>query len=325
MENLVSFPALGLSLTLNRVAFTLFGHQFYWYGVIIALGFLLAVLWCYRKSPQFGIAGDTLIDFLIFAVPISILSARIYYIIFYLDLYRDSSGKLDFSEMIRIWDGGIAIYGGIIGAVLTLYLFCKIKKISFGAFADLGCMGLLIGQSIGRWGNFVNVEAYGRETSLPWRMGIYKSGAYLEVHPTFLYESLWNLIGFLIIALILRKRRKFDGQLFLSYLAWYGFGRMLIEGLRTDSLYIPGTAIRVSQLLACATCIVSIALLLYVLLVKKPDGKYLYVNHIARKHMRTTVSATDNEANNTIEGDDFDGSDHRRESTGGENQDTDQG
>lgn len=311
MEKLVSFPGFGITLTINRVAFSLFGLNFYWYGVIIAAGFLLAVLWCYRQAPRIGIPGDTLIDFLIFAVPISIICARLYYIIFYLDLYRDRSGKLDLIKMLSIRDGGLAIYGGVIGAVLTLLVFSKIKKISFGALADVGCMGLLIGQCVGRWGNFTNVEAYGSVTTLPWRMGIYENDAYLEVHPTFFYESLWNLIGFCLIGLVLRKRRKFDGQLFLFYIAWYGFGRMLIEGLRTDSLYVPGTMLRVSQLLAGVTFILAAVVLLYFLFVKKPNPQNLYVH-------RKKISG---KKNKTDKGDEFYGADHRREGSSGKDQD----
>jgi phosphatidylglycerol:prolipoprotein diacylglycerol transferase len=312
-------------LTLNRVAFTLFGHNFFWYGSIIAFGFLLAVLWCYRQAPQFGIVSDTLIDMLIFAVPISIICARIYYIIFYLDLFRDSSGNLVFGKMVRIWDGGIAIYGGIIGGILTLFVFCKIKKLPFGAFADLGCMGLLIGQCVGRWGNFVNVEAYGSETTLPWRMGIYDAGTYLQVHPTFLYESLWNLLGFFLIALILKNRRKFDGQLFLSYIGWYGLGRMFIEGLRTDSLYIPGTVIRVSQMLAAVTFILAVSILIYVLVLKKPTSKTLFVNGSDNELLRKkAVNQDTEEIIKETKGDECYGTDHGRESTGSENQNTDE-
>lgn len=222
MTRTVLFPGLGLEFHLNRVAFTLFGLPIYWYGVIIALGFLLAVVFCYKMAPRFGIKPDDVIDLLFFAVPLAIIGARLYYIIFYLDLYRNEDGSYDFLEMVDIRDGGLAIYGGVIAAVLTLIVFCRVKKINFFAFADVGVFGLLIGQCVGRWGNFMNVEAYGGPTDLPWRMGIdaYVNGAwqYLEVHPTFLYESLWNLLGFLLLLFVaLKGGRRFDGQIMWSY------------------------------------------------------------------------------------------------------------
>ena len=284
MMGTVSFPGLGLELTLNRVAFHLGSWPVYWYGIIIAAGFLLAVVFCSRKAPQFGIRQDDIIDMLFFAVPLSIIGARLYYIIFYLDLYRREDGTLDFGAMVRIWDGGLAIYGGVIAAVITLFVFCKVRKIKFLAFADLGVFGMLIGQMIGRWGNFVNIEAYGGPTDLPWRMGIYQyvDGVrqYVEVHPTFLYESLWNLVGLGLLILIAKKWRKFDGQLFLSYFAWYGVGRGFIEGLRTDSLYFFNTPIRVSQVFGFATAVISIVLLIVLLGFRKHDPANLWVNQM---------------------------------------------
>lgn len=282
----VSFPGLGLEeLTVKQIAFHVFGWPIHWYGIIIAVGFLLAVLYCSRKATRFGIRQDDLIDMLFFAVPLSIIGARLYYIIFYLDLYRRQDGTLDFGAMVRIWDGGLAIYGGVIMAVITLFVFCRVRKIKFLAFADLGVFGLLIGQCIGRWGNFVNIEAYGGPTALPWRMGIYEyvDGAlrYAEVHPTFLYESLWNLLGFVLLAIIAKKWRKFDGQIFLSYFAWYGIGRGVIEGLRTDSLYFFNTPIRVSQVFGFATAALAIVFLSYHLLMKKHRSEELWVNRTA--------------------------------------------
>lgn len=270
----LSFPGLGLELELSRVAFSILGRPIYWYGILIALGFLLAVWFCSRQAPRFGIRNDDITDMLFFAVPLSVLGARAYYVLFYLDLYRRADGTLDFGAMVRIWDGGLAIYGGIILAVLTLFVFCRVRHISFFAFADLGVFGLLIGQSVGRWGNFVNIEAYGSVTDLPWRMcapsiaekllsqGLVDAQGYqaildgtLGVHPTFFYESLWNLVGLCLLILLCKRGRRFDGQNFLSYLIWYGFGRFWIEGLRTDSLYLFGTGLRVSQVLALLTCV----------------------------------------------------------------------
>lgn len=288
MTSTIAFPGLGLSLEVNRVAFTLFGVPIYWYGVIIAAGFLLAVAFAYRKAPQFGVVSDTLIDMLLFAVPLAIIGARLYYIIFYLDLFR-VNGKLSLAKMVDIRDGGLAIYGGIIAAAITVVVFCKVRKFKVGPYLDLGAFGLLIGQAIGRWGNFFNVEAYGGETSLPWRMGIYAWNAveqtyvYQEVHPTFLYECLWNVLGFALLLLVAKKWRKFDGQVFLSYVAWYGLGRMMIEGLRADSLYffgltLFGMPIRTSQVLAAVSALVSIILLVYHLKFRHHTPEELLVN-----------------------------------------------
>ncbi|WP_186564422.1 prolipoprotein diacylglyceryl transferase [Lawsonibacter celer] len=278
----VTFPGLGLEFHLDRVAFHLGSWPVYWYGIIIAAGFLLAVLYCSRVSGRFGIKQDDIIDMLFFAVPLAIVGARLYYIVFYLDLFKNEDGSLNFGQMVRIWDGGLAIYGGVIAAVLTLLVFCKVHGIKFLAFGDLGVFGLLIGQMIGRWGNFMNVEAYGGPTSLPWRMGIYEYvdgvAQYVEVHPTFLYESLWNLAGFLLLSQIAKRWRKFDGQIFLSYFAWYGVGRGMIEGLRTDSLYFFHTPIRVSQVFGFVTAAVAIVLLIWNLGVRKHDPAQLWVN-----------------------------------------------
>ena len=283
MTHTVLFPGLGLQLELNPIAFTLFGWPIHWYGVIIAAGFLLAVLYCSHISPRFGIKQDDLLDVLIAGVPLGIVGARLYYIIFYLDLFRKADGSLDFGAMVRIWDGGLAIYGGVIMAVLVGVVVCRIKKISFFAMADVCVFGLLIGQAVGRWGNFVNVEAYGGETTLPWRMGIVEYAAngtarYLEVHPTFLYESLWNIVGLIVLIVIAKRWRKFDGQMFFSYLVWYGVGRGFIEGLRTDSLYFFGTSIRVSQMLGFASALAGAAVLIWMLAVRRPGPERLWVN-----------------------------------------------
>lgn len=275
----VAFPGLGIEeIALNPVAFQIGGWSVYWYGMIIALGFLLAVIYCSYRARSFGIDPEELTDMLIYNVPLAIIGARVYYIIFYLDLYRNSDGTYNFIKMVRIWDGGLAIYGAVIVATLTLLVFCRIKKISFFAFGDLGVFGLLIGQMVGRWGNFVNVEAYGGETTLPWRMGIYELGQYIEVHPTFFYESLWNLLGFVLLVIVAKKWRKFDGQILASYFLWYGFGRGLIEGLRTDSLYFFQTGLRVSQVFGFATAGVALLFILYHLVVKKHTPDQLWVN-----------------------------------------------
>lgn len=265
--NIVSFPGLGLSFQLDPVAFSVFGWPIRWYGIIIATGFLLAVWFCSRRADKYGITQDEIIDLLIYAVPSCIIGARLYYIIFYLDFYRKADGSLDFAKMVRIWDGGLAIYGAILTAILVVCLFCRKRKISFLAFVDLGSMGVIIGQLVGRWGNFVNAEAYGGPTTLPWRMGIFDTVdgvyQYIEVHPTFLYESLWNLLGLILLVFLIDHHRKFDGQLFWSYMAWYGLGRSWVEGLRTDSLYFFSTGLRVSQVLGLIFFIAGAIVLIY--------------------------------------------------------------
>ena len=279
--NPIVFPGLGLELNINRVAFSVFGKDIYWYGIIIACGFILAVTYCYYNAKRFGIVKDRVIDFILFAAPGGIIGARIYYVVFYLSLYRNLDGSFNWGKAIAIWDGGLAIYGGVIAAIIILLIFCAVNKIKFLAFADLGSYGLFIGQAIGRWGNFCNQEAYGGPTTLPWRMGLTVAGEYIEVHPTFLYESVWNLVGLAFAHFVLRKHRKFDGQVFLFYLSWYGLGRFWIEGMRTDSLYLFNTGIRVSQLLAGICFLIAGALLIVLTIKLKHDPERLYVNQAA--------------------------------------------
>lgn len=281
--NPIVFPGLGLELHINRVAFSVFGKDVYWYGIIIACGFFLAVIYCYYNAKRFGIVNDRVIDFVLFAAPGGIIGARIYYVLFYPSLYWNPDGSFNWLRAISIWDGGLAIYGGVIAAIIILLIFCRVKRIKFLAFADLGSYGLFIGQAIGRWGNFCNQEAYGGPTTLPWRMGLTVAGEYIEVHPTFLYESLWNALGLVFAHFVLRKHRKFDGEVFLFYLSWYGLGRMWIEGMRTDSLYLFNTGIRVSQLLAGLCFVIAGALLLVLVVKLKPDPERLYVNQVAAR------------------------------------------
>ena len=212
MEHTISFPALGLNLDINRVAVNLFGKDIYWYGIIICLGFVLAALYVNRRTQEFGVTSDNLMDCLIICVPVGIISARIYYVAFEWGYYSQHP-----DEIIAIWKGGIAIYGAVIGVVIALAVYSRMKKLSFASLCDLAAFGLLIGQCIGRWGNFVNGEAHGGATSLPWGMSI--DGA-SPVHPTFLYESLWNFVGFLVLHFYSKKRR-FKGEMALLYVAWY--------------------------------------------------------------------------------------------------------
>ena len=271
--NEITFPNLGIALNPDRVAFSVFGKDVYWYGIIIALGFILAVLYGSRRAKHFGLTEDHILDMLFVAVPAAIICARLYYCVFYWELFAD-----DPISVLYIWEGGIAIYGAVIGAVLSVLLYCKIKKVPFCPMADVGALGLLIGQSIGRWGNFINREAFGAQTDSFLKMGLQDAaGNVVYYHPTFLYESLWNLIGFVALHFY-SKKRKFDGEVFAAYIAWYGLGRFWVEGLRTDSLYLFGTGIRVSQLVAGVTFVAASAVLLYMHLKRRPDGSGLYVN-----------------------------------------------
>lgn len=247
----------GFSITAPG-SYSIFGLTLYWYGTIIAIGFLLAVIYVTKRSKQFGLTQDNIIDMLICAVPSAVIGARVYYVIFNFSLYKDNLW-----DIFKIRDGGLAIYGAIIFAVLAVIIYCKVKKMPMGPFFDIGALGLLIGQAAGRWGNFMNREAFGRETTVFCRMGLTdSSGNTIFVHPTFLYESLWNLLGLLLLHLFSKSgKRRYDGQIFAMYVAWYGFGRMLIEGLRTDSLYLFSTGLRVSQVLAALSVIVAVVYL----------------------------------------------------------------
>ena len=276
-ESEISFPFLGI-FGLNPPAyFTLFGHKIYFYGVLIALGFLLGILYCARHSRNFGIKADDFYDMVILLIPLSILCARIYYVLFRLDEFVGRP-----ASVFAVWEGGIAIYGGIIGGILAILLVCRYKKIPVPAMLDVTVYGLLIGQIIGRWGNFMNREAFGAPTEIFCRMGLTDpSGNTIYVHPTFLYESLWNLVGFLFLVIWGKKgKRKYDGQTTLLYFLWYGLGRAWIEGLRTDSLYIGHTGIRVSQALSIVLVIISGALLL-IQRGKAHPAEKLYVNRAA--------------------------------------------
>ena len=260
MEHTIGFPNLGLEFTLSRVACTVLGKDIYWYGIIIAAGMLLGLYFCMKQAPKYGLSEDNIIDTVLWVIPFSIIGARIYYVLFYLDLFRNSDGSINWSSTYRIWDGGLAIYGGVIAGFLTAYLFSRRRKISFWALTDCCVQGLFIGQAIGRWGNFMNREAFGAATELPWRMRLWTSATtYMDVHPTFLYESLWNVIGLLLLYFVVSRARRFDGENTCFYFIWYGLGRFWIEGLRTDSLYLG--PVRVSQLLAGISCIAAIAVL----------------------------------------------------------------
>ena len=251
----ISFPALGISMNPPR-GFSIGPLNIHFYGLVIACGLILAVLYACRRSREAGLTEDSLLDGVLWITPFSILCARAYYCVFSWPMYRNNP-----ISVLYIWEGGLAIYGAVLGAAVGVIIFCKIKKCSLPALLDLVSLGFLIGQCIGRWGNFFNREAFGAATDAVTRMGLYNTvtGATEYYHPTFLYESVWNLIGFLLLH-FLSKKKQYDGQIALGYCAWYGLGRAFIEGLRMDSLY--WGSFRVSQLLAAASCVAAVTVLL---------------------------------------------------------------
>lgn len=255
----ISFPMLGDWSIDPPYSFNLFGLEIYFYGVIIALGFILAALYCAKRAKEFGLSSDELYELVIWLIPTCIIGARLYYVLFKLDYFIANPDRI-----FALRDGGLAIYGGIIAGIIVGIIWCRAKRIRVFAVADLTAFGLLIGQSVGRWGNFINREAFGAQTEIFCRMGLTVPGfETLYVHPTFLYESLWNLLGLIVLHIWSKKgKRKYDGQVFWLYILWYGLGRAWIEGLRTDSLYIGSTDIRVSQLLAIVSAVVSLAILI---------------------------------------------------------------
>ena len=275
----ITFPSLGIDIN-PPVGFTVGPLNVQFYGVIIAVGLLLAVIYGLKRSKQFGLKEDDILDGVLGIVPFAIICARAYYCIFAWGQFKSNP-----ISVLYIWEGGLAIYGGVIGAALGVVALCLIKKIRLGAVLDVVALGFLIGQAIGRWGNFFNREAFGAETDSFLRMGLAmtESGfADTEVHyyhPTFLYESLWNIAGFAALH-FLSKKRQYDGQIALGYVAWYGLGRTFIEGLRTDSLHL-GT-FRVSQLLAAISCFAA-ATVLVALAFKKHPAEKLYVNVVAAR------------------------------------------
>ena len=270
----VSFPGLGIEpFHMDRIAFSLFGIDVNWYGLIITCGMILAVLYALWHAKHEGVKSDDIIDLALALIFCGVIGARLYYVIMEFDQYLVTGGTFwqnlggTLYNIIAIWNGGLAIYGGIIAGFLAALVVARAKRIPFPVVADIAGPAVMVGQIIGRWGNFVNVEAYGAETTLPWRMGVlhsFNDGVSFVsekfVHPTFLYESLWNLVGLILIT-YLYKKKKFHGQMFLTYMTWYGFGRMLIEGLRADSLYVG--SIRISQLVGLVTFVVGAILLMY--------------------------------------------------------------
>ena len=285
MTKEVSFPGLGIeSLELDPVAFSIGSISVTWYSLIITTGIILAVLYVYFRFKEAGLSIDDLIDFALFVIPSGVIGARLYYVIFEWERFNRGNFFDVLYNIIAVWKGGLAIYGAVIAGALAAFLVARYKKIKMLKIFDMLAPAVMMAQAIGRWGNFMNVEAFGGPTDLPWRMTgpsisrtlvkqagedwdlIYKiSSGEMGAHPTFLYESLWNIIGFIVIYFVFvrnKKLHKIDGQLFYSYLIWYGLGRMLIEGLRTDSLYLFAD-IRVSQLVAFLSLLSGIGLMIY--------------------------------------------------------------
>ena len=278
----------GFSVPSVLADFSFFGIdiEIKFYGAIIAFGFLLAVLFGGRMAYKWKMSLDKMVDVLIYGTLAAIVGARLYYVFSKWDYYGEH-----LAEIPKIWEGGLAIYGGIIGGLIAAYFVCKIRKMNYWNLLDIATMSLLIGQGIGRWGNFTNQEAFGINTDLPWGMwsekvaedimrnqALYAEKGFsvdpnLPVHPTFLYESIWCLLGFFVLYLICCKARKFSGQVALCYGIWYGLERTVVEGLRTDSLYIAGTTIRVSQALSAALVVVCTALLIALLIKYKKNPK----------------------------------------------------
>ena len=283
----ISFPSLGISLDPPRT-FPLGPLTLHLYGLVIAVGLLLAVLYCSRRCKQFGLKQDDLLDGVLWVTPFAIICARIYYVVFTWEAYADNP-----ISALYIWEGGLAIYGGVLGAVLGIAVLCRVKKLKFAAVMDLVLMGFLIGQSMGRWGNFFNREAFGAPTDSFFRMGLYNSatGNWEYYHPTFLYESVWNLAG-LVLLHFLSKKRRYDGQIALGYAAWYGLGRAIIEGLRMDSLY--WGSFRVSQVLAAVSCVIAVGVLLWQHF-RPHDPSQLYVNQIAAKEAASAEKPAEGE------------------------------
>lgn len=270
----ISFPAFGFTCDPTR-GFEIGPLDIRWYGVLIALGLLLAGIYGCRRCKEFGLEENDLIDGVLWIVPFAVVCARLFYCIF---RWEEGGYAANPISVLYIWEGGLAIYGGVIGAAIGIVVFSLVKKnkVRLTAALDITSLGFLIGQAVGRWGNFFNREAFGAETDFFLRMGLLDkmTGNVTYHHPTFLYESLWNAVGFVILH-FLSKRRKFDGQIALGYVAWYGLGRAFIEGLRTDSLYLG--PVRISQVLAAVSCIAAVTVLI-IMAFRKPDPAKMFVN-----------------------------------------------
>lgn len=275
---MVTFPGLGLEFNIDRVAFNIFGIDIYWYAILIVSAILIAFLILKINNKKCNIEYKDILDLSIFLIPISIICARLYYVIFDLEYFLENP-----NQIFNIRDGGLAIYGGIIGGVITCYVFCKKRNIRFLDLLDYLVPCLALGQAIGRWGNFINVEAHGVQTDNLFRMGIIENGQYIEVHPTFLYESICTFLIFIIL-MFMTKRRKFAGELTYIYLILYSFVRFFIEGLRTDSLML--FSLRISQVLSLVIFVFSCIMLIIniIKLRKMSKNEEKRITKILQKH-----------------------------------------
>lgn len=290
VKNTLEFPNLfgGTQIEYYR-GFEVFGVPIYWYGVLIAVGIVLACIYVFRRMEKdFGLSKDRAFDVIFAATIGGFIGARIYFCVF-TSLDPTSGKKYDFvTTFTEIRDGGIAIYGGIIAAVLVGFLFCKLRKVHFTTMLDVAALGFLIGQAIGRWGNFVNQEAYGADCAADWPFAmkgslITSQGITGVVHPCFLYESVWCLLGFIFLHIYSKKLRTFDGEVFLLYVAWYGLERFFVEGLRTDSLMAGD--LRISQIVAAVSCIAALILFVIFKIYTKKKNIPLYVNSGASQNL----------------------------------------
>ncbi len=256
MINNISFPGLGLEFEISRSLFSVFGIDVYTYGMIIAVGVILGFIYATREVDRQGISQDDFLNMFLIGLPAAIVCARLYYVVFSWKSYKDN-----LTEIFNIRGGGIAIYGGVIGASAAVLIYCRKKKINVKSVFDILAVGLLIGQAIGRWGNFVNGEAFGGPTNLPWAMNVRQDGVLIaeSVHPTFFYESVLNVFGVLVLC-VYKRKKVFEGEIFCGYMVWYGLSRFLIEGLRADSLYIG--SFRVSQLLSAVLVVVGVIIII---------------------------------------------------------------
>ena len=272
----ISFPGLGIGeFKVNSEAFRIGNFSIAWYAIFICLGMIAAVAYVIFRSKRIGIDSEDVLDIALFTIPIGVIGARLYYVLMEIDNFNS------LGEVLNIRNGGLAIYGGIIAGSITVFCVTRFKKINFLAFADCVVPALILAQAIGRWGNFMNAEAFGYETEIFCRMGLDFGRGFSYYHPTFLYESLWNIIGFIGIN-IFYKYKKYDGQIFYMIFGWYGLGRAWIEGLRTDSLYIWNTNLRVSQVLAIVLFVACTALQIY-FAIKRPDKPLYYCENKKKK------------------------------------------
>lgn len=247
----IIFKGLGLVFNINPIALNFLGIKIYWYGIIISAAFLTGFLVLMHYVKKFGYNQNNILDLVLIAAPSAIVGARLYYVIFKFSDYINNP-----IEVFKVWHGGLAIYGAVLGAIIATIIYCRVKKLNIWPILDMAAPGFIIAQAIGRWGNFINQEAHGGETTLPWAMTINENGIIKSVHPTFLYESLWDITVFALLVIFYRKFKKVDGEVFFAYIGLYSLGRFWIEGLRTDSLYLG--FFRISQILALVFIVFSI-------------------------------------------------------------------